>query len=114
MYRELILPPSFPGQILACTALLNCVHHALYNLRIGPCQSRRGRKQFSAPYKVRDGFPVQEIEVKYMKQIFKDVLSCKSLRDGLKQAILAIVVAILERTIIALKGGTNNVRYIDV
>ena len=54
------------------------------------------------------------IEVKYMKQIFKDVLSCKSLRDGLKQAILAIVVAILERTIIALKGGTNNVRYIDV
>ena len=49
-----------------------------------------------------------------MKQIFKDVLSCKSLRDGLKQAILAIVVAILERTIIALKGGTNNVRYIDV
>ena len=66
------------------------------------------------PQTVRDGFPVQEIEVKYMKQIFKDVLSCKSLRDGLKQAILAIVVAILERTIIALKGGTNNVRYIDV
>ena len=48
-----------------------------------------------------------------MKQILKDVLSCKSLRDNVKQALIAIVVAILERMIVALKGG-NHVRYIDV
>ena len=40
-----------------------------------------------------------------MKTILKDVLSCKSLRDGVKAALTAIVVAVLERMIVALKGG---------
>ena len=39
-----------------------------------------------------------------MKTIIKDVLSCKSLRDGGKAALTAIVVAVLERMILALKG----------
>ena len=39
-----------------------------------------------------------------MKTILKDVLSCKSLRDGVKAALTAIVVAVLERMILALKG----------
>ena len=42
--QQLFLQPSFPGQILDGTALLNFVHHASYNLRIRPCQSRRRRK----------------------------------------------------------------------
>ena len=49
-----------------------------------------------------------------MKQIVKEVLSCKRLRDGVKQAFVAILVAILERMIVALKGGSGSVHYIDV
>ena len=47
-----------------------------------------------------------------MKTILKDVLSCKSLRDGVKQALTAIVIAVLERVIESLRGK-NNVYYID-
>ena len=39
--QNAFLRPSFPGHILDCTALLHFVHHAPYNLRICPCQSRR-------------------------------------------------------------------------
>ena len=43
-----------------------------------------------------------------MKTILKDVLSCKSLRDGVKAALTAIVVAVLERMIMALKGEAKG------
>ena len=48
-----------------------------------------------------------------MKSILKDVLSCKSLRDGVKQALTAIVIAVLERIIVSLRGGKNDVYYND-
>lgn len=38
---DVFLRPSFHGQIFDCTAILHFVHHALYNLQICPCQSRR-------------------------------------------------------------------------
>ena len=43
-----------------------------------------------------------------MKTIIKDVLSCKSLRDGLKQALTAILIAVLERMVTALKGEDSH------
>jgi len=48
-----------------------------------------------------------------MKTIIKDVLSCKSLRDGVKQALTAILIAVLERIVISLRGGKHEVYYID-
>ena len=49
-----------------------------------------------------------------MKNIIKDVLSCKSLRDGVKAALAAIVVAVLERVILLLKGEDGNVHNYGV
>ena len=43
-----------------------------------------------------------------MKQIFKDVWSCKSRRDGIKAIWISIWVAVLERMIVALKGGEEH------
>ena len=49
-----------------------------------------------------------------MKTIIKDVLSCKSLRDGVKQALTAILIAVLERVIVALKGGERDASGVGI
>ena len=55
-----------------------------------------------------DAQKVKEERRNIMKTIIKDVLSCKSLRDGVKQALTAILIAVLERVIVALKGGERD------
>ena len=60
-----------------------------------------------------DAQKVKEERRNNMKTIIKDVLSCKSLRDGVKQALTAILIAVLERIVISLRGGKHEVYYID-
>ena len=40
-----------------------------------------------------------------MKNIIKDVWTCKSIRDGIKAIWVSIWIVVLERMIVALKGG---------